>query len=686
MAAYATTAVAPITIHGSASRPQILLSSPPSTSSSPVPPPPSPASMPKIAPALSRRAVFDLRSSSPLSPSAAEKTLLRAQLERAKSNRVLLRYGKKARPLSHRELRRIAAEEGADTSQSGTGGPSTGSNTPLSLSDSDRHSGTGVMDSIDGLLSGEEGGSRTATTSRERADTRIGGFFARSKSSGLAPSFSSSSLATAVPESLVSDCARYPSISPSAPISPILSRRPSVKVDLSTAFGDLAVRSPAATTPEGSAAKQALGKTRSLPSPGGRLSAAVTAAGSATSRRSSVPHLYPLTVPTGSPSGLASPITPGRRRQLSAGGSIASGARSPVSPPKQSVMSTHTRDLKLEFTRRRRPELGQRAVSASSVQMARYWSGRSPSQAGAEESCELTEPDESEPSDGEGTTPKPFFEPSIFASPSSRSEAVALVSSVPPRNSLPSSSLSYWSIHSSASSSHARSNTSSTLASSTAGSAETGSLRSKLASPSATGQGAVPSGLVQAVPLSPVVPFDEAAWPGALPALPTLPAVPSHLSLAHPARSHARKASLPVDPKDMIPIKAVSVPAKPLSEKKVLPNGVGGGGGGGGLDLRQLRREQLARRRAAVDLELSEGEDSVAHSPSGADDHRTRVFRSAVAPEGARVGLDGGGKESSWEDEREHVSASGLDGPDVGAGKAAAARPDKPHLLRRTST
>ncbi|GAA6023178.1 hypothetical protein JCM8202_001014 [Rhodotorula sphaerocarpa] len=629
MAAYATTAVAPITIHGSASRPQILLSSPPSTSSSPVPPPPSPASMPKIAPALSRRAVFDLRSSSPLSPSAAEKTLLRAQLERAKSNRVLLRYGKKARPLSHRELRRIAAEEGADTSQSGTGGPSTGSNTPLSLSDSDRHSGTGVMDSIDGLLSGEEGGSRTATTSRERADTVTPTFF------------SSSSLATAVPESLVSDCARYPSISPSAPISPILSRRPSVKVDLSTAFGDLAVRSPAATTPEGSAAKQALGKTRSLPSPGGRLSAAVTAAGSATSRRSSVPHLYPLTVPTGSPSGLASPITPGRRRQLSAGGSIASGARSPVSPPKQSVMSTHTRDLKLEFTRRRRPELGQRATLA---------------------------------------------EPSIFASPSSRSEAVALVSSVPPRNSLPSSSLSYWSIHSSASSSHARSNTSSTLASSTAGSAETGSLRSKLASPSATGQGAVPSGLVQAVPLSPVVPFDEAAWPGALPALPTLPAVPSHLSLAHPARSHARKASLPVDPKDMIPIKAVSVPAKPLSEKKVLPNGVGGGGGGGGLDLRQLRREQLARRRAAVDLELSEGEDSVAHSPSGADDHRTRVFRSAVAPEGARVGLDGGGKESSWEDEREHVSASGLDGPDVGAGKAAAARPDKPHLLRRTST
>lgn len=276
-------------------------------------------------------------------------------------------------------------------------------------------------------------------------------------------------------------------------------------------------------------------------------------------------------------------------------------------------------------------------------------------------------------------------EPSIFASPSSRSEAVALVSAVPPRNSLPSSSLSYWSIHSSASSSHARSNTSSTLASSTAGSAETGSLRSKLASPSATGQGAVPSGLVQAVPLSPVVPFDEAAWPGPVPMLPALPAVPSHLSLAHPARSRPREGSVPAGAADMIPTKTESVFANPASQKKALPNGVGGAGGG--LDLRQLRREQLARRRAAADLELSEDEDSGAHSPSGTDDDRTRVLRSAAAPEGARAGLDGGGKESSWEDEREHVSASGIEGPDVGAGKAAAARPDKPHrLLRRTST
>ncbi|GAA5896505.1 hypothetical protein JCM8208_004217 [Rhodotorula glutinis] len=77
------------------------------------------------------RPKFDLESTSPLSPSGADKTLLLARLERARGTQVLLREGQPARPLTSRELRRLRHEEAGESSStaggaSGEGGGTTG--------------------------------------------------------------------------------------------------------------------------------------------------------------------------------------------------------------------------------------------------------------------------------------------------------------------------------------------------------------------------------------------------------------------------------------------------------------------------------------------------------------------------------------------------------------------------------
>ncbi|GAA5995784.1 uncharacterized protein JCM10292_004746 [Rhodotorula paludigena] len=98
------------------------------------PPPPSPASPASIArphvhaprptPLLRRSAttagvkttIFDLTSSSPLSPSAADKTLLLSRLDRARRTQVLLQEGQPARALTEVELKRLRREEAGESS------------------------------------------------------------------------------------------------------------------------------------------------------------------------------------------------------------------------------------------------------------------------------------------------------------------------------------------------------------------------------------------------------------------------------------------------------------------------------------------------------------------------------------------------------------------------------------------
>ncbi|GAA6054358.1 hypothetical protein JCM3770_003334 [Rhodotorula araucariae] len=147
MAACETNAAAPIAIVHTA---HIIATFPPPPTSAPPspPPPPSPASpaspsllsTPFHPPArpthLLRRTttlrpgphpVFDLESSSPLSPSGADKTLLLARLERARNTQVLLRSGEPARPLTECELHRLRHEDAEDSSAAsgtGTGGES----------------------------------------------------------------------------------------------------------------------------------------------------------------------------------------------------------------------------------------------------------------------------------------------------------------------------------------------------------------------------------------------------------------------------------------------------------------------------------------------------------------------------------------------------------------------------------
>ncbi|BGP26748.1 hypothetical protein Rt10032_c21g6517 [Rhodotorula toruloides] len=68
-----------------------------------------------------QRAVFDLHSSSPISPTAVEKTILKTQLDRAKSNKVLIRPGAPARALTDEELRTLKKEEEDSATTSGGG-------------------------------------------------------------------------------------------------------------------------------------------------------------------------------------------------------------------------------------------------------------------------------------------------------------------------------------------------------------------------------------------------------------------------------------------------------------------------------------------------------------------------------------------------------------------------------------
>jgi len=143
-----STTAAPIKIARSAhpSRPTLPVSAPPSP-----PPPPSPASLSPshlstplhhqarpthllrrattLRPPQQPRPKFDLESSSPLSPSGADKTLLLARLERAKSTQVLLREGQPARPLTSRELRRLRHEEAGESSSTAGGASGEGEGT-----------------------------------------------------------------------------------------------------------------------------------------------------------------------------------------------------------------------------------------------------------------------------------------------------------------------------------------------------------------------------------------------------------------------------------------------------------------------------------------------------------------------------------------------------------------------------
>ncbi|KAG0661055.1 hypothetical protein C6P46_004162 [Rhodotorula mucilaginosa] len=685
MGTQVATSVAPIDIHSSVAAPHILLSSPPSNSSSPVPPPPSPASIPNAAaPTLARRAVFDLRSSSPLSPSAGEKTLLKAQLERAKHNRVLLRNGKPARPLSRKEWRRLTAadDEAAETSSGGATvaeGCSTGSHTPLSLSDSDRNSVAGLLESIGGLLSGED---KTPEHEIPPADSPMPviessmsilpllrggeGSVSSSAASSLYSPSASPPRRSAPPKrpAYVTRLSRTapttPSISPTSHLSSLLSRRPSVKVELTTAFATgTPIKSVGSmdrlySASKSSAAALPVGTSPSSSNAG--LRGRTSTPGS--------PLLRPLASPAGSIfSAESSSSNPGgslqarRRRHVSAGNSAVPPFSSPPPPPpppltrSPSIMSaSDPRDLTLQFTRRKRPETLSRSTSSSLFSPT--WS----SMAGGggaltrratctvdDEPCDSTEPEETD-SDGEFRT-SPYFEPSVFASPPQLTPTTSLAStasSASPKTTTAttnepaaggrSNSLGYWSIYSSASgsSTHARSSTSTSEADQTrtlqtkttpnAVAAAAGGATRKSSLPSLQMTAArtlvhagVPSGLVQAIPLSPLVPphAQELQPPLAPPpsCAAALPSRPSQLTLAHLAI---------VNP----PSSETARPAVASSKKK---QGGGGAANSDRLDLTRLRREQLARRRAAaVEFEL-EGEDGDKDGSGGGDAAEAKV-------------------------------------------------------------
>lgn len=681
MGTQVATTVAPINIHSSVAAPHILLSSPPSNSSSPVPPPPSPASIPDAAaPTLARRAVFDLRSSSPLSPSAGEKTLLKAQLERAKNNRVLLRNGKPARPLSRKEWRRLTAadDEAAETSSGGATvaeGCSTGSHTPLSLSDSDRNSVAGLLETIGGLLSGEDKTpehevppadptmpsieSSTSVLPLFRGEASVSSSAASSLySPSTSPPRRSAPKRPAYVTRLSRTAPTTPSISPTSHLSSLLTRRPSVKVELTTAFatgtpiksaGSMdrlysANKSSAAALPVGTSPSSSAELRRRTSTPGS-------------------PLLRPLVSPAGSMLSAESGNNPGgslqarRRRHVSAGNSVVPPLASPLPPPPPpltrppSVMAaSDPRDLTLQFTRRKRPETLSRSTSSSLFSPT--WSSMAGGGAFTrratctmdDEVGDSTEPEETD-SDGDHRT-SPYFEPSVFASPPQLTPTTSLAStasSASPKRTATnettaagaggrSNSLGYWSIHSSASgsSTHGRSCT----ASATAGTSEADEIglqtrttpaivvagatrRASLPSLHMTAArtqatAGVPSGLVQAVPLSP----DAQEFQPPVPALPppraaaaaALPSRPSQLTLAHRA--------IATPPPEPTRGGATPTAAKASSKKKQQQGG--GAANSDRLDLARLRKEQLARRRAAT-VELEDEEDGSGSGTSRSD-------------------------------------------------------------------
>lgn len=748
MGTQVATSVAPISTHRSVTAPHVLLSSPPSIPSSPVPPPPSPASIPNAAaPTLARRAVFDLRSSSPLSPSAGEKTLLKAQLERAKNNRVLLRNGKPARPLSRKEWRRLTAadDEAAETSSGGATvaeGCSAGSHTPLSLSDSDRNSVAGLLESIGGLLSGED---KTPEREVPPADSTMpdiesstsvlpllrggeGSVSSSAASSLYSPSTSpprrSAPKRPAYMARLSRTAPTTPSISPTSHLSSLLSRRPSVKVELTTAFATgTPIKSVGSmdrlySASKSSAAALPLGTSPSSSYAGGLR------------RRTSTPGsplLRPLASPAGSivsaessSSNLGGSLLTRRRRHVSAENGAVPPLSSPPPPPPltrpPSVMAaSDPRDLTLQFMRRKRPETLSRSTSSSLFSPT--WSSMAGGGALArratgtvdDEVCDSTEPEETDSDDGQRTSPyfgefslssktrapllprcsdahipKLAAEPSVFASPPPLTPTTSLAStassSASPKTTMNepgaaagngrSNSLGYWSIYSSASgsSTHGRPCT----ASSTAGTSEADEIGLQTKTiPHAGGGGTttttrkpslpslqmtaartpvtagVPSGLVQAIPLSPLAPPHAQELQPPPRAAAALPSRPSQLTVAHLA-----SANPPPPP----PLESAR-PAVASSKKKQQ----GGGGGATNsdrLDLTRLRREQIARRRAAaVDFELEDDGSDTSHSDGGGGEEvkvaapALRTTRTNAADVGRDGEADPTASAEAWEDE-----------------------------------
>lgn len=250
-------------------------------------------------------------------------------------------------------------------------------------------------------------------------------------------------------------------------------------------------------------------------------------------------------------------------------------------------------------------------------------------------------------------------EPSVFASPPLYTSATSYKSTGPSR----AGSTSYWSIHSSASSQHTRAPTASSIASTQSRISEAaspGHRRSDSALSKSRSPAKIvpqPTGLVQAIPLSPVVPLDAAWLPG------PLPAQPSQLSLAHPARmvqQHQQRKSLAP------PREAASASVKASA----------------GVDLQKLRREQLARRRAVEADELN-GDDSSSETAS-ADDEAEVVAADEPPALGRASPVQERKEASSWEDEHPAGGPSRA----VGAVAPAATKPGgrrSPLLLRRTS-
>ena len=244
-------------------------------------------------------------------------------------------------------------------------------------------------------------------------------------------------------------------------------------------------------------------------------------------------------------------------------------------------------------------------------------------------------------------------EPSVFASPPPLTPTTSLAStassSASPKTTMNepaaaagngrSNSLGYWSIYSSASgsSTHGRPCT----ASSTAGTSEADEIGLQTKTiPHAGGGGTttttrkpslpslqmtaartpvtagVPSGLVQAIPLSPLAPPHAQELQPPPRAAAALPGRPSQLTVAHLA-----SANPPPPP----PLESAR-PAVASSKKKQQ----GGGGGATNsdrLDLTRLRREQIARRRAAaVEFELEDDGSDTSHSDGGGgDEAKARV-------------------------------------------------------------
>ena len=291
------------------------------------------------------------------------------------------------------------------------------------------------------------------------------------------------------------------------------------------------------------------------------------------------------------------------------------------------------------------------------------------------------------------TSQNPFAEPSVFASPPPLTPTTSLAStassSASPKTTMNepaaaagngrSNSLGYWSIYSSASgsSTYGRPCT----VSSTAGTSEadeTLTLQTKTIPTAvvvAAGGGGttattrkpslpslqmtaartrvtagVPSGLVQAIPLSPLAPPHAQELQPRPRAAAALLSRPSQLTLAHLAS--ANPPPLPLE----------SARPAVASSKKVQQGGRGGATNSDRLDLTRLRREQLARRRAAaVEFELEDDCSGTSHSDGGGgDEAKARVAAPAPAPRTARTNAADGGRHGesdpaaaaeAWEDE-----------------------------------